>query len=205
MNKTEKKDLQGYAYIRNQIVHSGVTPSLRDIGRVVGYSSPRSAQLMLERLKKLHLISYSEGVYMLSKHNNGPSTEKTVDVPLVGSVACGMPSLAEQGPETLVRVSTKIARPGAVYFLLRATGTSMNKSGIKNGDLLLIRQQSTADEGERVVALIDDDATVKHLYHEKGVIILKPNSTDKSHKPIVLSDDFIIQGVVAAILPKSIL
>lgn len=204
MNRTEQKDLRGYAFIRNQILHVGVTPSLREVGKVVGYRSPRSVQLMLQRLQKQGVISYSGGLVKLSRRNASPVSERTVEVPLVGSVACGLPSLAEQDPEALIEVSTKLARPGHTYFFLRARGTSMNKSGIKEGDLLLVRQQPVADDGEKVVALINDDATVKHLYHQEGVIVLKPNSTDARHKPIVLTDNFMIQGVVVAALPATV-
>ena len=200
MDRTEKIDLAGFAFIRNRIIHIGVTPSLREIGRAIGYSSPRSAQLMLERLKKRGLIAYSNGIIRLSSQKTPVMTEQTVEVPLVGSVACGLPTLAEQDPEAFIQVSTKIARPGHTYFLLRARGNSMNKSGINDGDLLLVRQQPAAEEGEKVVALIDDDATVKHFYRESDVIVLKPNSTDKSHQPIILSEEFMIQGVVVAIL-----
>ncbi len=82
--------------------------------------------------------------------------EKTVDVPLVGSVACGLLSLTEQDPEAVIQVSIKIARPGHTYFLLRASATSMNKLEINDGDLALVRQQVTANPGEKVVAPIDD-------------------------------------------------
>ncbi len=204
MNRTDKKDLRGYAFIRNQILHMGTMPSLREVGRVVGYNSPRSVQLMLGRLHKRGLLSYVKGVVKFSSHNKSKTVERTINVPLVGSVACGQPSLAEQDFEALIPVSTRIARPGNAYLLLRARGRSMNKSGINDGDLLLVRQQPTADDGEMVVALINDDATVKHLYHDDEVIILKPNSTDPNEQSIVLSEDFIIQGVVIAVLPKSI-
>lgn len=206
MNETNKKDLQGYAFLRNQIMHSGTTPSLREIGKIVEYASPRSVQLLLGRLEKRGLLSYSKGIIRLtpSKASDWMS-DRTVDVPLVGSVACGFPSLAEQDFEALIPISTRIAKPGHTYFLLRATGSSMNKSGIKDGDLLLVREQSTAADGEKVVALINDDATVKHIYHKDGVIVLKPNSTKKEYKPIVLTEDFIVQGVVVAVLPKTIL
>ncbi|HEY5220849.1 MAG TPA: transcriptional repressor LexA [Candidatus Paceibacterota bacterium] len=202
MNTTDKNDLRGYAFLRNQIMHSGTTPSLREIGKAVGYASPRSVQLMLERLKKRGFISYINGVIKLSP-NKAPMSERTVDVPLVGSVACGSPTLAEQDVEAFIPISTRIAKPNHTYFLLRATGSSMNKSGIDNGDLLLVRQESTAEEGEKVVALINDDATVKHIHYGDDVIVLKPHSTKKEYKPIVLSDDFMIQGVVDAVFPKN--
>ena len=204
MNRTEKLDLKGFAFIRNQIVHTGVMPSLREIGREVGYESPRSVQLMLGRLAKRGLLLYSKGVVKLSSRSTRALSEQTTVVPLVGSVACGLPSLAEQEPEVLLQVSTKIARPGHQYFFLRARGTSMNKSGIKDGDLLLVQHRSTATEGDKVVALINDEATVKLFHREGDVIVLKPNSTDKSHKPIVLSDELIIQGIVAAVLPAAV-
>jgi len=203
MNRTQKNDLRGYSFIRNQIVHTGVTPSLREIARAVGYSSPRSSQLMLRRLANQGLIRYINGDIKLSPRNT-PAPEQTVNIPLVGSVACGLPSLAEQDPETLVEVSTRIARPGHTYFLLRASGTSMNKSGINDSDLVLVQQQSAAEEGEKVVALINDNATIKHFHQEGDVIILRPHSTDKKHKPIVLSEEFLIQGVVKAVLPSDI-
>lgn len=203
MNRTDKKDLQGYAFIRDQIIHSGVTPSLRVIGNAVGYGSPRSVQLMLERLKKRQLLSYKEGVIRLSSRTPIMG-EQTIEIPLVGSVACGLPSLAEQSPEALIQVSTKIARPGHSYFLLRAKGASMNKSGINDGDLVLVRQQPVAEDGDKVVALVNDDATIKHFHRQRDVIVLKPNSTEAKHKPIVLSDQFLVQGVVVATLPSNL-
>jgi repressor LexA len=203
MDRTEKKDLDGFRFIRNQVIHTGVTPSLREIARAVGYKSPRSIQLMLERLQKLGLLIYSEGTIRL-RGKTSLLTEQTVDVPLVGSVACGTPTLAEQEPEMLIRISTKIAKPGHRYFLLRAVGNSMNRSGIRNGDLVLVRQQPVASEGDRVVALINDDATIKHFRHAGDMVALTPNSTEKKHQPIILSDDFTIQGVVAAVLPATL-
>lgn len=204
MDSTTKKDLRGYSFIRNQVMHTGETPSLREIGRFVGYSSPRSAQLMLERLKKRRLISYSRGVIRLAARGVEVLAEQTVSIPLVGGIACGAPTLAEQEAEALIDVSTKIARPGHTYFLLRAQGSSMNRSGIKSNDLVLVRQQSTAEQGEKVVALINGDATIKHFYRRGDVVILEPRSTKKAHKPIVLTEDFMIQGVVAAVLPADL-
>ena len=77
----------------------------------------------------------------------------------------------------------------------------MNLAGINDSDLLLIRQQSTADNGQRVVALIDDDAMVKQLEATDEAVILHPKSTNKEHQPIVLDRDFLVQGVVVAVLP----
>lgn len=206
MDKTEKRDLEGLVFIRNQIVHAGTTPSLREIGKAIGYNSPRSVQLMLERLEARGLLKRVDGVIRLSplSRKAASAAERVVDVPLVGSVACGSPSLAEQEPEALIPVSTKIARPGSIYFLLRAKGTSMNRAGIQPNDLVLVRQQPAANSGDKIVALINDDATIKRFYREGSVVVLRPDSTDKGHKPIVLSEDFSIQGVVVATLPSSV-
>lgn len=204
MDKTEKRDHEGYAFIRNQIVHFGVTPSLREIGRAVGYSSPRSAQLMLVRLERQGLLRRVDGEIRLSPRQAHTTGESVVDVPLVGAVACGSPTLAEQSPEALIPISTKIAKPGHTYFLLRASGSSMNRAGINSGDLVLVRQQPVAEEGEKVVALINDDATIKRFHREGDVVVLRPDSTDKTHRPIVLSEDFTIQGIVVSTLPSNL-
>ena len=200
MDLKTQMDLKGLAFIRSHVRHTGRTPSLRQIGTAIGYDSPRSVQLMLERLSKRGLLKYKDGVIKVSTKANDP-VEHTVDVPLVGSVACGLPTLAQQDAEAWVSISTRIARPGHTYFLLRADGKSMDKSGIQDGDLVLIKQQAIADEGERVVALIDESATIKHFHRRGDHVLLKPNSSDDTCKPIVVTDDLAIQGVVVAVIP----
>lgn len=124
------------------------------------------------------------------------TTYPTVDVPLVGMVSCGTPLLAEENIEARIPVSTKLAKPPYKYFLLRASGDSMDEAGINNGDLVLVRQQMIAGNGDDVVALIDDEATIKELQISNKAIILKPRSTNKEHQSITLTKDFKIQGVV---------
>jgi repressor LexA len=80
----------------------------------------------------------------------------------------------------------------------------MNETGINDGDILLIRQQSYADSGKRVVALINDEATVKILDRQKDAVILRPKSSNSKHKPIIVTDDCQIQGEVIAVLPRDI-
>jgi len=79
----------------------------------------------------------------------------------------------------------------------------MDRAGIIEGDLILVKQQPTANEGDKVVALIDGGATIKEFHRTKDMIILKPNSSNGKHQPIILTDDFQIQGIVLAIIPKS--
>jgi repressor LexA len=102
----------------------------------------------------------------------------------------------------MIPVSQRLARPGAIYFLLRAVGNSMDLAGIGDGDLVLVRQQPVANEGDRVVALIDDEATIKEFRRRGNTIILAPRSSDKSHKPIILERDFMIQGLVIETIPN---
>jgi len=78
----------------------------------------------------------------------------------------------------------------------------MDQAGVQDGDLVLVRQQQQAQNGDKVVALIDNDATVKEFHRERESVVLKPKSKNKSHKPILLNEDFIIQGVVVATIPK---
>ena len=107
-----------------------------------------------------------------------------------------------------MRVSTKIAKPGHTHFLLRARGTSMNAAEIpiNPGDLVLVRQQAHADPGNIVVALVDNDATIKVFDRKGDHVILRPRSNDAAagHRPIVVTDDLIIQGIVIAALPDAL-
>lgn len=201
-----EKDLKALRYLRNSIVNEGRSPSVRDLARALGYKSPRTAFLVLNDLiERGWLKRKPDGDLQFRKDlPEAGDHARTVEIPLVGNIACGAPLLAEQNIEARISVSTSLARPGGKYFLLRAVGDSMNKAGVDDGDLVLVRRQATADNGDRVIALIDDEATVKELHREKDVVLLRPKSTNKKHKPIVVTDDFIIQGVVTSVLPAKI-
>lgn len=203
MNNLSDKDKKAFALIRNKIVHYGESPSLREINEVTGGRSPRSASLVVERLIAAGLIT-KQGRSLFLANTQPTDSISTVDVPLVGSVACGGPMFAEENIQAHIPVSTALAKKGSKYFLLRASGDSMNQAGINSGDLLLVRQQDTAETGDRVVALINDEATVKIFERGADAVILRPKSTNKEHKPIVLTDNCIIQGVVQAVLPSDI-
>tara|TARA_R110002049_G_scaffold16732_3_gene66239 strand:- start:2977 stop:3576 length:600 start_codon:yes stop_codon:yes gene_type:complete len=124
----------------------------------------------------------------------------TVEVPLIGSVSCGLPIFAEENIEAQIPVSTKLIRKSENYFLLRAFGDSMNKKGINSGDLLLVKQQQVAENKDLVLALVDDDATVKEFINNGDTIILKPHSTNPKHQPIILTNDFRIQGIIEKVI-----
>ena len=199
-NNLSDKDKKAFAFIRNKIVHYGKSPTLSEINKVTGGASPRSASLVINRLIDAGLIK-KIGRQLILTGSQTTASISTVDVPLVGSVTCGTPVLAEENIQALIPVSTGLAKKGSKYFLLRAIGDSMNLAGINSGDLLLIRQQDTAEDNDKVVALINDEATVKVFKKANGAVVLQPKSTNKNHKPIILTDNCIIQGVVVAVLP----
>lgn len=200
---TRDKDARALNLIRNKLIHEGVSPTLAEINKLTGGKSPRSASLILDRLEKANLIKRLNGK-VISTTFDKPASISTVNIPLVGSIPCGMPMLAEENIETYIPISTTLAQKGSKYFLLRAIGDSMDRAGINNSDLLLIRKQETADNGNKVVALINDEATVKIFEKRGNLIILHPKSNNKNHQPIILTSDCIIQGVVVEILPKDI-
>ena len=162
------------------------------------YSSPRSVSYILEKLETKEYISRpSRGQIRLKTDLPGSDSHaQTVNVPLVGSAPCGTPVFAEENIECTYPVSTALARKPHRYFLLRATGDSMNKKGIQDGNLVLVRQQPTADNGETVVALIDGEATIKEFHRQPQAVVLKPKSSNKQHRSIILTTNFQILGVV---------
>lgn len=201
--KLTAKQSQAMRFIRNSVAHSGKAPSVRDIMRALKYNSPQSATLIINELVRVGLLKKREdgSLQFVRDLEEKPYHAQTIDVPLVGVVSCGAPILAEENIEGYIPVSTRLAKPNHKYFLLHASGDSMNKAGINDGDLVLVQQQATADEGDKVVALIDDGATVKKYHEADGAIVLKPQSTNSKHKPIILTEDFQVQGIVRAVLP----
>lgn len=203
-NQLTKKQSDTIREIRNFLMQKGRTPSIRELMAALGYKSPRSAALIIEKLIEIGILKKrSDGSLQIIKEVDSDSTHaRTVNVPLVGTVACGVPILAQENIEGLIPVSVNLTRPGSKYFLLRAKGDSMDMVGINDGDLVLVRQQPTAENGDLAIALIDDEATIKEFHRSKGVVILRPRSTNKKHQPIILTDNFQVHGVVITTIPK---
>ncbi|MGE0052947.1 MAG: transcriptional repressor LexA [Hyphomicrobium sp.] len=195
---------QALTFVRNRIMHTGEPPSVRELAKELGFSSPRSAVLVINSLIEHGYLKRREddrSLQLLRMPQATADRESTVDVPLVGSAPCGAPLLAQENLEAMIQVSTTLARPGRKYFLLRANGDSMNGAGISDGSLVLVRQQETANDKEIVVALVDDEATIKELRRSTDAVALVPRSSNPAHRPIVLRRDFQVQGVVIATLP----
>lgn len=198
------KELEAIREIRNSLMHVGRIPSMRQLMTSLGYQSPRSASLIVDKLIKKGVLRRKRdgGLQFVKSLGDDTTRAQTVDVPLVGMVACGAPMLAEENVQAKIPVSTKLAKPPHHYFLLKAHGDSMDEKGIDDGDLVLVRQQTTANDGDMVVALIDDKATIKEFRIGKETYVLKPRSSNKTHQPIVLTKDFQIQGVVVTTIPQ---
>lgn len=198
---------QALRFIRNRLLHTGGAPSVRELSTELGFASPRSASLIIDRLIEkgfLRRRDQDRALQLLRMPEGTRDRESTVDVPLVGNAPCGAPLLAEENIEAMIAVSTTLARPPHRYFILRARGDSMTEAGIVDGSLVLVRQEQQARAGQTVVALVDDEATIKELRRGDDAVALVPKSKNPAHKPIVLRRDFLVQGVVVAALPKEL-
>ena len=205
-SQVSNKELAALRVMRDFLMKNGRMPSVRELMKEMEYKSPRSAAVILQQLIDKEILNKKEdgSIQFIQYEFDAEETtsEQTVKIPLLGTIACGLPVLAEENIEAMIAVSTKIAKPTNKYFLLRAKGDSMNEKGINNGDLVLVKQQNTADNGDIVVALIDDEATIKELRLNDDNVLLLPRSSNKTHTPIILSRDFIVQGIVVSTIPK---
>lgn len=198
------KEVEAVKLIRNFILHQGRTPSVRELMKGLNYKSPRSASVLFNILEEKDVLKKkSDGSYQIVDFEileEFGTRAQTVKIPLLGNVACGIPIFADENIEAEVSISIEMIKKGYKYFLLRAEGDSMDNAGINNGDLLLIRQQQDAENGDRILALIDDEATVKEYNKSNGMVILKPKSNNQIHQPIILTDNFRIQGVIENVI-----
>ena len=198
------KELEALKIIRNSLVRQGRIPSVRELMIGLNYKSPRSSSVLLKNLETKGILrKKSNGTYQVVDFEipeDFGSRAQTVKIPLIGSVACGIPIFADENIEAEVSISIEMIKNGYKYFFLRAEGDSMDEAGIDNGDLLLIRQQQDAEKGDRVLALIDDEATIKEYSKSNGMVILKPKSSNRTHQPIILTDNFRIQGVIENVI-----
>jgi len=200
-----EKETQTLKEIRNWLMAKGYSPSVRDLTSALGYKSPRSISVLLEKLTEKRAIKRDKenNIQIIDNFEGDESRVSTTDIPLVGAVACGAPVFAEENIIDRIPVDTRLVKSPHRYFFLKAAGDSMNKKGINDGDLLLIRQQNTAKDGDTVVALINDSATVKEFNRGNGVVVLRPHSKNPKHKPIIVTEDLLIQGVVTSVIPTA--
>lgn len=186
----------------NDLTHKkGFPPKLEELRVALNYTQISSVQRHTDALKQKGYIDKSRGLSL-------PVSSEKIQIPLVGSVACGIPLLATENIEAYIPYdASKIHGSVQNYFFLRAVGDSMNNArvsgkSIDNGDFALIKKQKTANPGSLVVALIGDEATIKKFVPEDGYVRLQPESTNPRNKPILMFEDFSIQGIVEDIIKK---
>ena len=127
-----------------------------------------------------------------------------LNVPMFESVGCGELLFANPNIQEMIPVRKDYMHAGSKYFVLKTSGDSMNKAGINNGDFVLCKKEYLPHNGDRVVALIGDDATIKEYHKENGYIILNPCSTNLTHKPLKFENDDEVKiiAIVVKVLDK---
>ncbi len=182
-------------FIKSEILNKGYPPTVRDICEAVHLKSTSSVHSHLETLEKNgyirrdptkpRAIEIMDDSFYVVRH-------EVVNVPMVGTVAAGQPILAAENIESYFPIPAEYI-PNADTFMLKVKGNSMMNAGIYDGDQILVQQQTSAENGDIVVALVDDSATVKTFYKENGHYRLQPENDSMS--PIII-DEVTILGKV---------
>ena len=199
--KISKKQSEILEYIKNEILNRGFPPSVREICEAVDLKSTSSVHSHLETLEKNGYIrrdpTKPRAIEIVDDNFNLVRRE-TVNVPIIGKVAAGQPLLAVENVEGYFPIPSEYM-PNNKTFMLVVQGDSMINAGILNGDYVVVEQQPTAENGQKVVALLDDSATVKTFYKENGHIRLQPEND--SMEPIIVDADqpFQILGKVIGV------
>ncbi|MEE0418606.1 MAG: transcriptional repressor LexA [Lachnospiraceae bacterium] len=194
--KISKKQEEILEYIKNEIINRGFPPAVRDICEAVNLKSTSSVHSHLETLEKNGYIrrdpSKPRAIEILDDNFNLTRRE-LVNVPVVGRVAAGEPILAIQNVESYFPVPAEYM-PNEQTFMLTVKGDSMIKAGIFEGDQILVKMQKTAENGDIIVALIDDSATVKTYYRENGHFRLQPEND--TMEPIIVEEMEVLGKVI---------
>lgn len=189
--------------IRNLLAHGSKPITLEDLKKSLGYTSKNvsSVQRHTDALKEKGYLEKIRGIAIRNYSN-------MVQIPVVGNVSCGQPLLAIENIDAYIPFdASKINGRVSDYFFLKASGNSMNNTDINgktidDGDYILVKKQLNTVSGNRVVALIGDEATTKLLKKGEDCLILQPESTDPNNKPIYLFNDVQIQGIVVDVVKK---
>ena len=192
MKPLGKSQQKIYDYLK-LCAQQGRVPSVREICTETGLKSTSTVHLHLEKLEQRGLITREKGVNRCIKING---TEPSVQIPIMGRVTAGMPILAVEDIEGYVPVSEKVRR-GRELFALRVMGESMINAGILDGDIVIVHKTPSAENGDIVVALVGDEATVKRFYKENGHFRLQPEN--EQFEPIIV-DEVVLLGRVVSLV-----
>ena len=186
--KISAKQKEILEYIKQEILNKGYPPAVREICEAVDLKSTSSVHSHLETLEKNGYIrrdpTKPRAIEIMDDNFNLTRREVT-NVPIIGNVAAGQPLLAVENIENYFPIPVELL-PNAETFILNIKGESMINAGIYDGDQILVQRQSDASNGDIVVALVDDSATVKTFYKENGHIRLQPEND--TMEPIIVHD-----------------
>jgi len=197
MIELTKKEKAVYEYINDCLEKDGYAPSVRDICEALGIKSTSSVHEYLRKLDAKGYIKKSSGKSraLIIENNGAADTRRMKKVPILGRVTAGMPILAVENYDGYVDFPATMARDKANLFALRVMGESMIEAGILDGDIVVVESRRYADDGEIVVAMIDDEATVKRYFREENRIRLQP--ANHTMKPIYSRDVTVLGKVIA--------
>lgn len=185
-------------YIKKVIKTKGYPPAVREIGEAVGLSSSSTVHSHLNQLESKGYIkrdpSKPRAIEVID--DSFRSMKEMIDLPVLGRVTAGQPILAVENLEDTFPLPLEFVRSEDA-FMLRIKGDSMQKAGIMDGDLVIVRKESTARNGEIIVALLDDEATVKRFYKESNYIRLQPENDN--YEPILTREVSIIGKVIGLV------
>lgn len=210
MGELSPRQRQVLDYIRSTVADRGYPPSVREIGEAVGLSSPSTVHAHLSTLVREGYLrrdpSKPRAIEVLDSEDAGipaaahPGRPDLRDVPLVGRIAAGSPILAQEDVEEVFSLPQELVGSGPV-FMLRVKGESMVDAGILDGDLVVVRRQADAADGEIVAALVDgEEATVKRLFRRDGRVVLK--AENPSFDDLVYDGGVEIIGKVVSVLRR---
>ncbi len=196
-NTLSEKQKEIYEFIKSEILKKGYPPSVRDIGAAVQLKSTSSVHAHLQTLENLGYIrrdpAKSRTIEIMDESFYAASRRELQNVPMVGTVTAGNPILAIEETTDFFPIPVEYL-PNQKTFLLKVKGESMINAGILDGDYVLVAQQANADNGDKVVALMDDSATVKTFYKENGHYRLQPENDFMD--PIIAEDVSILGKVI---------
>ena len=192
MKPLNEKQQKVLTFVKERL-GDGIPPTVREIGEATGIKSTSTVHAYLKRLEDEGYIDRQGG---LNRAIRLPG-ESVSRVPLLGRVTAGMPILAIEEVEDYVPFSGGNQYPAGELFALRVTGTSMINAGILDRDVVIVRRTSTAQNGDVVVALIGDEATVKRIYIEKDHIRLQPENPE--YEPIIVKEASVLGKVISLV------
>lgn len=189
------KQLEIYEFIKSQIREKGYPPSVREICAAVGLRSTSTVHGHLERLEKKGLIKRDPTKpRTIEVIENSCNKKEMINIPIIGTITAGMPILAIENIEDTFPLPVDYIKSNKELFILKVSGESMIETGILDGDLSIIERTNSAENGDIVVALIENEATLKRFFKEKDHIRLQPEN--KSMNPIIVTNCTIIGKLV---------